>query len=148
MINQQKHWFPISSVRAFNKEGFPVSYYDLTKFKNDDMICVSDDLFVFNKPFKNLLEIIIALKNIKFIFHYNNQIFYTTLGEIAEDVNNKVSLMQAQEASQINIDGKEALLQASNNEIFYTSLDVAKVFEKEHTDILRVNKLRFIHSGD
>lgn len=50
MINQQKHWFPISSARAFNKEGFPVSYYDLTKFENDDTLCVGDDLFAFNKP--------------------------------------------------------------------------------------------------
>lgn len=62
MTNQQKQWFPLSSANVVNEDGFPVSYYDLTQFKDDDTIYVGDDLFAFNKPFEDLREIIITMR--------------------------------------------------------------------------------------
>lgn len=32
-----RKWYPISSANLINEEGFPISYYDLTEFKDDDM---------------------------------------------------------------------------------------------------------------
>lgn len=57
-----RKWYPISSANLINEEGFPISYYDLTEFKDDDMIYVGDDLFAFNKPFDDLREIITSIR--------------------------------------------------------------------------------------